>query len=603
MSIRLNNIAVLIDADNASAHNIGYILQKIATLGRITCKKIYGDWGNMHIQSWQEALLKYAIEPMQHFAYVKGKNATDIGMVIEAMDLLYSGAYDGFCLISSDSDFTSLALRIRKNNVQVFGFGKRNTVSAFSQACDQFFYVEDLLPLTPQKLKPSTQNTSTKNVANDEKTAQNAITTSKAVDSLKVTTFSANNISAQASTKQTRSATTPINNKHALIEAWDGSRLKCDTKLLKSLRASIVNHPKAKPERWLNFGLLSHGMKEHYSDFNPQDYGYAKLADIVRNIDIFEMKTVSYTLYVRDKTNKQTSSATTPSVNTTNMPKRWTTKKLQTQTHLIGALNKLITENPNSNKGWTNISYLASQIRQNHINIKWDKYGYPKFSDLIKSLSLYDIRIENNAVLVKLKTESTILDVANKSATAKINPQPNQTTPASSIKLADNGPSKLLPKAHTSVIIYSSSQTDIKLFCMNTKQKSDAAKDIIHVGQRYSKDSSILLTRKEANGIAKSNFICSLEKQEKDINQLIFVVVSKSNNTFSKDCPIIEVTINQRHKGILLSKEFNVQHKTGKNLLLFTLNRVNNEWQFLPQNTIISGDLRDLCNIPDTLKS
>ena len=120
MPAKLKSIAVLIDADNASAKNIGYILQEIENIGHITCKKIYGDWGNVHIQSWQEALLKYAIDPMQHFAYVKGKNATDIGMVIEAMDLLYSNNYDGFCLISSDSDFTSLALRIRKNHVKVF---------------------------------------------------------------------------------------------------------------------------------------------------------------------------------------------------------------------------------------------------------------------------------------------------------------------------------------------------------------------------------------------------------------------------------------------------------------------------------------------------
>ena len=139
MSTKLNSIAVLIDADNASAKNIGYVLTKIETLGNITCKKLYGDWGSSHIQSWREALLKYAIDPMQQFAYVKGKNATDIGMTIEAMDLLYSGNYDGFCLVSSDSDFTSLALRIRRNNIQVFGFGNYNTVKEFTQSCDQFF--------------------------------------------------------------------------------------------------------------------------------------------------------------------------------------------------------------------------------------------------------------------------------------------------------------------------------------------------------------------------------------------------------------------------------------------------------------------------------
>ena len=143
MPAQLKSIAVLIDADNASAKNIGLILQEIAKLGHITCKKIYGDWGNARIKSWQEALLKYAIDPMQQFAYVKGKNATDIGLVIEAMDLLYSDKYDCFCLISSDSDFTSLAVRIRQDSVKVFGFGNRSTVDAFTKACDSFYYIED----------------------------------------------------------------------------------------------------------------------------------------------------------------------------------------------------------------------------------------------------------------------------------------------------------------------------------------------------------------------------------------------------------------------------------------------------------------------------
>ena len=107
--MKLNNIAVLIDADNASANNINYILRKIESIGHVTCKKVYGDWGNVHIQGWQEALLKHAIDPIQHFAYAKGKNTTDIGLVIEAMDLLHSGHYEGFCLVSSDSDFTALA--------------------------------------------------------------------------------------------------------------------------------------------------------------------------------------------------------------------------------------------------------------------------------------------------------------------------------------------------------------------------------------------------------------------------------------------------------------------------------------------------------------
>ena len=565
MSSKLNNIAVLIDADNASANSIGYILQKIDTLGRVTCKKIYGDWGNAHIKGWQEALLKYAIDPMQQFAYVKGKNATDIGLVIEAMDLLYSDKYDCFCLISSDSDFTSLAVRIRQDSIKVFGFGNRSTVDAFTKACDSFYYIEDLLP-TPTITK--TQDISNKTNAPNEKTIQNGM----------------NGIS---------------------VKEWDASRLKCDTKLLNSLHLSITDDPRAQDDHWINFAIVGNNLKKNYPNFDPAIYGYSKLADIIKNIDLFETKSVNSTLYVRE-----TKSSTVPLAakittkpNTSNTATQWTTKKLQAETQLITVLGKLIKEDPKSDKGWSNISYLASQIKQHHIDIKLDKYGYKKFSDLIDALELYKTRRANKVISIKLKPQKQVLEVVKEHKTLQIKPKLNSSESVSKTKIANINFSKLVPNEHTSVTIYSSSQTDIKLFCMNTKQKNDAAKDIIHASQRHSKDSSILLTRKEANGIAKSNFMCGFEKQDKDIDQLVFLVVSKNNSTFSKDCPIIEVNINNRHKGMLFSEEFNVQNKTGKNLLLFNLNRVGGEWQFLPQNTIISGDLRELCNISDTLKS
>ena len=211
------------------------------------------------------------------------------------------------------------------------------------------------------------------------------------------------------------------------------------------------------------------------------------------------------------------------------------------------------------------------------------------------------IRLKTEKLTSESKTKKTALELIREYAKIQVKTKQNHSESVIETKLANLNYSKLIPNEHTSIAIYSSSQTDVTLFCMNTTQINKTAQEIIHANQRHNKDSSILLTRKEANGIAKSNFICSLEKQEKDIKQLIFVVVSK-NNTFSKNCPIIEVTINNRHKGILFSQEFDVQNKTGKNLLLFTLNRVNNEWEFLPQNTTVSGDLRELCNISDTPK-
>ena len=446
MPAQLKSIAVLIDADNASAKNIGLILQEIAKLGHITCKKIYGDWGNAHIQSWQEALLKHAIDPMQHFAYVKGKNATDIGMVIEAMDLLYSDIHDGFCLISSDSDFTSLALRIRKNHVKVFGFGKHNTVSAFSQACDKFFYVEDLL-------------------TEKENSAKIASLSNKAANQ------SPNN---------------------ALI--------------------------------------------------------------------------------------------------------RWTTKQLHTQNHLISTLNKLINENPNNNNGWSDISYLAREINKSHNNIKLDKYGYKKFSDLIIALRLYDMRREKNAVLIKVKVKkSALMDekeskklssstVVEKNSTAKpvpnLKPQPNffSSTPIM-IKIT-NAPT-----------------IDAVLFRVNASEKVRGDEDMIFYGQTHSEDGSIELDQQLEDDKSISVFSCYLNLQPTDIEQLNFVLSSELESLTNdpKQTPIKLSIINKQENTLLFSSEFDVQNKSVQSLLLFTLNRKGNQWQFMPKNQNIDGDLRYLC--------
>lgn len=137
-------LAVLIDADNASSNVAAEMFAEIAKYGIASVKRIYGDWSNPILGGWQKILLKHALVPVQQFAYTKGKDATDMGMIIDAMDLLYSGTFDGFCLISSDSDFTPLASRIRAAGLTVYGFGRKTTPEAFRSACDKFIYVENL---------------------------------------------------------------------------------------------------------------------------------------------------------------------------------------------------------------------------------------------------------------------------------------------------------------------------------------------------------------------------------------------------------------------------------------------------------------------------
>src|ERR1700728_5309909 len=137
-------LAVLIDADNASSAAIEGLLAEVAKYGTAHVKRAYGDWTGTSLRGWKEQLLDQSIQPIQQFAYTTGKNSTDAAMVIDAMDLLYSGRFDGFCIVSSDSDFTRLAQRIRESGLTVYGFGERKTPKSFVAACDKFIYIENL---------------------------------------------------------------------------------------------------------------------------------------------------------------------------------------------------------------------------------------------------------------------------------------------------------------------------------------------------------------------------------------------------------------------------------------------------------------------------
>ena len=142
---RSPRLAVLIDADNASAKIADGLFEEIAKIGEASVRRIYGDFSNARSKGWADILSKHAIIPQQQFAYTTGKNASDITLVIDAMDLLHGGRFDGFCLVSSDSDFTRLAARIREHGVDVFGFGEQKTPESFRQACRRFVYTENLL--------------------------------------------------------------------------------------------------------------------------------------------------------------------------------------------------------------------------------------------------------------------------------------------------------------------------------------------------------------------------------------------------------------------------------------------------------------------------
>ena len=137
-------LAVLIDADNASSAIVEGLFEEIAKFGVASVKRIYGDWTQPNLGKWKQVLLDHSIQPIQQFAYTRGKNATDSALIIDAMDLLYTRRFDGFCLVSSDSDFTRLAARLREEGLTVYGFGEEKTPSPFVSACDKFIYTEIL---------------------------------------------------------------------------------------------------------------------------------------------------------------------------------------------------------------------------------------------------------------------------------------------------------------------------------------------------------------------------------------------------------------------------------------------------------------------------
>ena len=239
---KANKLAVLIDADNAQPLIIDGLLTEIANYGIASVKRIYGDWTSTKLQGWKEVLLQHSIQPIQQFAYTTGKNATDSAMIIDAMDLLYTGKFDGFCLVSSDSDFTKLASRIRESGLFVYGFGEKKTPSAFVSACDKFVYTEVLRAKT---------------------------------------------------------------NENEVIVKKTTNELKQDAKLVNMLRNAV--EASSDESGWAKLGPVGSNLAQQSSEFDPRNYGYSKLGELVKASNLFEVEervvgsNNSKALFIRDK--------------------------------------------------------------------------------------------------------------------------------------------------------------------------------------------------------------------------------------------------------------------------------------------------------------
>ena len=150
----LNRIAILVDGDNAQARLLKAILEEVSKYGKVTIRRIYGDWTTPHMTSWKAALNDLSFTPIQKFSYTTGKNSTDSSLIIDAMDILHDKIVDGFAIVSSDSDYTGLAKRIREEGIFVMGIGEKKTPSAFIQSCEIFTYCENILPEIPKEIPP-----------------------------------------------------------------------------------------------------------------------------------------------------------------------------------------------------------------------------------------------------------------------------------------------------------------------------------------------------------------------------------------------------------------------------------------------------------------
>lgn len=268
MDIQTKKFAVLIDADNSSIGAIPSVLEEVAKYGIASVKRVYGDWSSETLKNWREVLLPHAITPVQQFAYTKGKDATDMILIIDAMDLLYAGALDGFCIVSSDSDFTPLASRIRENGLSVYGFGKKKTPEAFKKACDKFIYVENLIVDSDLK--------------NIEEEYLSEPTDKKLTETLKTVE--------QKALTQSKEYSPP--------ETVDRATLNLIYKAVKD---------NADENGWANLSMVGQYISAVKPDFDSRNYGRAKLSGLIKTLNLFETKIDMSQMYLREMKKQSTS--------------------------------------------------------------------------------------------------------------------------------------------------------------------------------------------------------------------------------------------------------------------------------------------------------
>ncbi|KAJ4128991.1 hypothetical protein NW768_007517 [Fusarium equiseti] len=255
-------LAVLIDADNTSRYAVSFVLAEIAKFGTAFVKRAYGDWASAYLSKWKPTLLENSIQPMQQFAYTTGKNSTDSAMIIDAMDLLYSNKFDGFCIVSSDSDFTRLASRIRESGLVVYGCGERKTPKPFVTACDRFIYIENLVPNADAAHLNRPEGTTVTVDLPPPPLTQSPPTKRKKL-----------NGEGEKPEGQVPTAT---------------GIQEVDKKLKDSLRQAV--EVSSDEEGWAHLADVGHLVSQWHPDFDPRTYGFKKLRELVASTSLFEIR-------------------------------------------------------------------------------------------------------------------------------------------------------------------------------------------------------------------------------------------------------------------------------------------------------------------------
>ncbi len=264
-----SRFAVLIDADNVSVKYIKIILDEISKDGIATYKRIYGDWTNPSLISWKSTLLDNSIIPIQQYSYTTGKNSTDSAMIIDAMDILYSGRVEGFCLVSSDSDFTRLAARLRESGMTVIGMGESKTPNSFIAACNKFKYLDILSAADEEEL--------------EEAAAPKAEPVKKAAQPKKAAPKAAKKPKEEPKAEKEKPAETKKQQEKAIEEPRTSLRT-----IRRSLRTIVREN--SDEDNWMMVSQVGNLLDKRYPDFDVRNFGFSKLTPFLESLDLFEIK-------------------------------------------------------------------------------------------------------------------------------------------------------------------------------------------------------------------------------------------------------------------------------------------------------------------------